>query len=73
MFSRTVCFLSSTIGLSLHTVWITIFGTSHIHDTDRPVVLTDKVESVANMPVARWMYLGSVARVRNSHRNVKHV
>ena len=36
-----------------------------MHNTDRPVIFTDMVESVNNrpitdMPVARWMYLGSV-------------
>ena len=41
MFSCTVC-------LSSHTVWTTIFGTNWMHDTDRPVVLADKVGSVTD-------------------------
>ena len=42
----TVCF--PAVSLSSYTVWITIFGTSRILDTDRPVALTDKVENVTN-------------------------
>ena len=41
-------------------------------DTDRTVVLTNKMESVTDRPDARWMQLGSVTRVRNGLRNIKH-
>ena len=54
-------------------VGITIFGTSRILDTDRPVSLTDKPGSVTDRPVPRWMNLGSDTRVGNGRRNMKHV
>ena len=34
-----------------------------MHDTDKPVLLTDKPGSVTDRPVARWVNLGSVTRV----------
>ena len=38
--------------LSSCTVQITVSGTSQMHDTDRPVVLTDKEGSVTDRPLA---------------------
>ena len=46
----TVCF--PAVFFSSHTVWITIFGTTWIHDTDRPVVLPDKLGGVTNKSLA---------------------
>ena len=50
-----------------------------MHNTDRPVVNRQDVKcnrqvfNLKDMPVARWMDLGSVTRVGNSRRNLKHV
>ena len=37
------------------------------------VSLTHKTVSINDRPVARWVSLGSVTRVGNSRRNIKHV
>ena len=37
------------------------------------IIITHKAGNVTDRPVARWIKIGSVTRVTNGRRNIKHI